>query len=93
MVHDAVALRARQELGAETDEAARRDRELEAHVASRLRHIRELCLARAEAFHLGLLYSYPDPVHGFPLRKTQTSTPLTEGSSTAETLYEISPQL
>ena len=51
VVHDAVALRARQELGAETDEAARRDRELEAHVASRLRHVRELSLARAEAFH------------------------------------------
>ena len=51
VIHDAVALRARQELGTETDEAACRDRELEAHVASRLRHVRELSLARAEAFH------------------------------------------
>jgi len=27
-----------------------------------------------------LLYSYPDTVRGFPLRKTQISTPLIKGS-------------
>ena len=32
-------------------------------------------------FHLVLLHSCPDTVHRFPLRKTQTSTPLTQGSS------------
>ena len=32
-------------------------------------------------FHLVLLHSCPDTVHEFLLRKTQTSTPLTKGSS------------
>ena len=31
-----------------------------------------------------LLHSCPDTVHGVPLRETQTSTPLTEGSSHAK---------
>ena len=33
-------------------------------------------------FHLVLLHSCPDTVHGVLLRKTQTSTPLIKGSST-----------
>ena len=33
-------------------------------------------------FHLVLLHSCPDTVHRFLLRKTQTSTPLIEGSAT-----------
>ncbi len=34
-------------------------------------------------FRLVLLCSHPDTVHGFPLRKTQTSTPLIKGSCTS----------
>lgn len=34
------------------------------------------------SFHLVLLCSHPDTVHGFSLRKTQTSTPLIKGSYT-----------
>ncbi len=37
-------------------------------------------LTAHERFHLVLLCSHPDTVHRFPLRKTRTSTPLTEGS-------------
>ena len=40
-------------------------------------------LAAHERFHLVLLCSHPDTVHGFPLRKTQTSTPLVKGSYTS----------
>ena len=39
-------------------------------------------LTAPERFHLVLLRSRPDTVHGFPSRKTQISTPLVEGSST-----------
>lgn len=39
-------------------------------------------LTAHERFHLVLLRSHPDTVHGFSLRKTQTSTPLTKGSYT-----------
>ena len=39
------------------------------------------------SFHLVLLCSHPDTVHGFPLRKTRTSTPLIKGCCT-----EQSPQ-
>ena len=37
-------------------------------------------LAAHRMTHLVLLHSCPDTVHRFPLRKTQTSTPLTQGS-------------
>ena len=37
-------------------------------------------LTAHERFHLVLLCSHPDTVHGFSLRKTQTSTPLLKGS-------------
>ncbi len=37
-------------------------------------------LTAHKRFHLVLLHSYPDTVHGVLLRKTQTSTPLTRGS-------------
>ena len=40
-------------------------------------------LAAHERFHLVLLCSHPDTVRGFPLRKTQTSTPLIKGSYTS----------
>ena len=40
-------------------------------------------LTAHERFHLVLLCSHPDTVHGFPLRKTQTSTPLIKGSYTS----------
>ncbi len=36
------------------------------------------------SFHLVLLCSHPDTVHGFPLRKTRTSTPLIKGSCTRQ---------
>ena len=39
-------------------------------------------LTAHESFCLVLLYSYPDTVHRFPLRKTQASTPLIRGSPT-----------
>ena len=39
-------------------------------------------LTAHERFCLVLLYSYPDTVHRFPLRKTQASTPLIRGSPT-----------
>ena len=39
-------------------------------------------LTAHERFHLVLLCSHPDTVHGFSLRKTQTSTPLIKGSYT-----------
>lgn len=42
---------------------------------------------------LALLHSWPDAVHRFLLRKTQTSTPLIEGSSTIEVLRLASPLL
>ena len=54
-------------------------------------HIRYLCsqlspgtLTAHERFCLVLLCSQPDTVHRFPLRKTQTSTPLAEGSYTGK---------
>ena len=37
-------------------------------------------LTAHERFRLVLLHSCPDTVHRFPLRKTQTSTPLSQGS-------------
>ena len=52
-------------------------------------HRRYLCsqldsgfLTAHESIHLVLLHSCPDTVHEVPLRKTQASTSLTEGSST-----------
>ena len=41
------------------------------------------CLTAHERFYLVLLCSQPDTVHRFPLRKTQTSTPLIKGSYTS----------
>ena len=38
------------------------------------------CLAAHRRFHLVLLHSCPDTVHGVLLRETQTSTPLIRGS-------------
>ena len=40
------------------------------------------CLTAHEKFRLVLLCSQPDTVHRFPLRKTQTSSPLIKGSPT-----------
>ena len=47
-----------------------------------------------EKHHLPLLPSGPDGVHGFSLRRTQTSSPLTPGSPTRSTLgQEFDPAL
>ena len=51
MVHDAIALRAREKLRTETDETTRWNRELKAHIACRLFHIGKLRLAHTETFH------------------------------------------
>ena len=53
MIHNPVALRARQELRTEADQPARRDKELHADIARQLRHIRQLRLARTERLHHG----------------------------------------
>ena len=42
-------------------------------------------LAAHRSFRLVLLHSCPDTVHGFLLRKTRTSTPLTGGSPAVKT--------
>lgn len=44
------------------------------------RQLRPGALAAHEKFRLVLLCSQPDTVHGFLLRRTQTSTPLIQGS-------------
>ena len=51
-------------------------------------------LAAHKRSYLGLLHSWPDPVHKFLLRETQKSTPLIKGSSTIDNpLRDITPTI